>query len=113
MSAVQAAETVEAEEIPWTETPNATVDPARPYLIRLDEGRSINVFFYDGPASRAIAFEGLLNSAEDFGKRLLAGFHPSSPGDPQVAQISHVATDAESYGHHHNPGEMALSYAIH
>jgi alpha-amylase/alpha-mannosidase (GH57 family) len=100
-------------ETPWVETPNATVDPTHPYLIRLDQGRTINVFFYDGPASRAIAFEGLLNSGEDFAKRLLAGFHPISPGDPEIAQISHVATDGESYGHHHKHGEMALSYAMH
>jgi alpha-amylase/alpha-mannosidase (GH57 family) len=97
----------------WTETPNATVDPTHPYLVKLDQGRSIAVFFYDGPASRAIAFEGLLNSGEDFGRRLLGGFHPPSPGDPESAQISHVATDGESYGHHHKHGEMALSYAMH
>jgi alpha-amylase/alpha-mannosidase (GH57 family) len=113
ITAILTTEAVEAEEISWTETPNATVDPTRPYLIRLDEGRSINVFFYDGPASRAIAFEGLLNSGEDFAKRLLAGFHPLPPDDPEIAQISHVATDGESYGHHHKHGEMALSYAMH
>jgi alpha-amylase/alpha-mannosidase (GH57 family) len=100
-------------EIPWTETPDATVDPTHPYLVRLDEGRTISVFFYDGPGSRAIAFEGLLNSGENFANRLLAGFHPPSPGDPETAQISHVATDGESYGHHHKHGEMALSYAMH
>jgi alpha-amylase/alpha-mannosidase (GH57 family) len=105
-----APETIEA---PWTWTANASVDPTHPYLVRLDEGRSISVFFYDGPNSRAIAFEGLLNSGEDFGKRLLSGFHPTSSGDPEVAQISHVATDGESYGHHHKHGEMALSYAMH
>jgi len=107
--AAEATETVNN----WTETPNATVDPTHPYLIRLDEGRTIAVFFYDGPASRAIAFEGLLNSGEDFANRLLAGFHPPPPGDPEAAQISHVATDGESYGHHHKHGEMALSYAMH
>jgi alpha-amylase/alpha-mannosidase (GH57 family) len=100
-------------DLPWTETPDATVDPTHPYLIRLDEGRTISVFFYDGPGSRAIAFEGLLNSGEDFGNRLLSGFHPTSPGDPETAQLSHVATDGESYGHHHKHGEMALSYAMH
>ena len=97
----------------WTETPDATVDPTHPYLVRLDEGRSISVFFYDGPNSRAIAFEGLLNSGVDFGKRLLSAFHPPSPSDPETAQLSHVATDGESYGHHHKHGEMALSYAMH
>jgi alpha-amylase/alpha-mannosidase (GH57 family) len=113
IAAVLDTEAIEAEEISWTETPNATVDPTHPYRIRLDQGRSIDVFFYDGPASRAIAFEGLLNSGEEFAKRLLAGFHPPSAGDPDVAQISHVATDGESYGHHHKHGEMALSYAMH
>jgi len=97
----------------WTQTPSANVDPTHPYLVKLDEGRTIAVFFYDGPSSRAIAFEGLLNSGENFGSRLLAGFHPASPGDPEVAQLSHVATDGESYGHHHKHGEMALSYAMH
>jgi alpha-amylase/alpha-mannosidase (GH57 family) len=100
-------------EIPWSQTPSANVDPTHPYLVNLDDGRTIAVFFYDGPSSRAIAFEGLLNSGENFGSRLLSGFHPISPGDPEVAQLSHVATDGESYGHHHKHGEMALSYAMH
>ena len=97
----------------WIGTLDATVDPTQPYLVKLDHGRSIAVFFYNGPASRAIAFEGLLNSGEDFGRRLLAGFHPASPDKPERAQLSHVATDGESYGHHHKHGEMALSYAVH
>ena len=98
---------------PWTETPNATCDPTHPYTVNLDGGRSIAVFFYDGPASRAIAFEGLLNSGEEFGGRLLRGFHVPGPGEADTAQLSHVATDGESYGHHHKHGEMALSYAMH
>jgi alpha-amylase/alpha-mannosidase (GH57 family) len=102
-----------ADADPWTETPDASVDPTHPYLVRLDEGRSIAVFFYDGPASRAVAFEGLLNSGVDFANRLFSVFHPPSPGDPETAQISHIATDGESYGHHHKHGEMALSYAMH
>jgi alpha-amylase/alpha-mannosidase (GH57 family) len=101
---------------PWTQTPDATVDPTQPYLVRLDEGRSISVFFYDGPASRAIAFEGLLDSGEKFADRLLGCFRPSSAaanGMAHPAQLSHVATDGESYGHHHKHGEMALSFAMH
>ena len=41
-----------------TQTPQGDVDPTQPYLVRTMEGRSIAVFFYDGPISRAIAFEG-------------------------------------------------------
>ncbi|HEY3704101.1 MAG TPA: DUF3536 domain-containing protein [Terracidiphilus sp.] len=91
----------------WTDTPNAGVDTSRPYLVRFDNGLSIAVFFYDGPRSRAIAFEGLLNSGENFAARLNGGFK-----DVHEAQLVHVATDGESYGHHHRHGEMALAYTL-
>ena len=97
----------------WRETSNASVDPTQPYLVSLEQGRSISVFFYDGPTSRAIAFEGLLNSGEEFGRRLLTSLRPSTCKDGRhAAQLAHVATDGESYGHHHRHGEMALSYAM-
>jgi alpha-amylase/alpha-mannosidase (GH57 family) len=92
----------------WMETPDASVDPRRPYLVRLDEGRSIAVFFYDGPISRAVAFEGILNSGENFAERLTGAFDAES----SETQLVHIATDGESYGHHHRHGEMALSYAL-
>ena len=92
----------------WAETPDASVNPNHPYLVRTKEGRSITVFFYNGPQSRAIAFEGLLYNGENFAWRLARGFDPSDP----TPQVAHVATDGESYGHHHRHGEMALSYAL-
>ena len=91
----------------WTDTPDAIVDTTHPYLMRFASGASMAVFFYNGPASRAIAFEGLLNSGENFAARLKAGFRESAQ-----PQLSHVATDGESYGHHHRHGEMALAYAL-
>ena len=97
----------------WMPTADASVDPTQPYRIPLEKGRSIAVFFYDGPNSRAIAFEGLLDSGEKFGSRLLGGLKAVPSGDPTRAQLSHVATDGESYGHHHKHGEMALSFAMH
>jgi alpha-amylase/alpha-mannosidase (GH57 family) len=91
----------------WTDTPGATVDTTRPYRVRFDSGVSIAVFFYNGPVSRAIAFEGLLNSGENLAARLKAGFN-----DGTQPQLVNVATDGESYGHHHKHGEMALAYAL-
>src|SRR5258708_15749667 len=41
----------------WTSTPSANVDTTRPYLIRFDSWASIAIFFYDGPTSRATAFQ--------------------------------------------------------
>ena len=100
--------------IPWQETPNASVDPTRAYLVRLKSGRSIAIFFYDGPRSRAIAFDRLLNSGDEFANRLMGGFRTENPqpDGKQRAQLVHVATDGESYGHHHRYGEMALSWAL-
>jgi alpha-amylase/alpha-mannosidase (GH57 family) len=92
---------------PWLATPDSTVDTTHPYLMRFPSGASIAIYFYDGPTSRAIAFEGLLNSGENFANRLKAGFR-----DQEAPQLVHVATDGESYGHHHRHGEMALAYAL-
>ena len=91
----------------WIPAPNASVDPTHPYLVRFPSGPPLAVFFYDGPTSRAIAFEGLLNSGEGFVGRLKQGFQ-----DNNQPQLVHVATDGESYGHHHKHGEMALAYAL-
>jgi alpha-amylase/alpha-mannosidase (GH57 family) len=92
----------------WIETPNASVDTTCPYVVRLKDDRSIAVFFYDGPTSRAIAFERLLNDGHTFVRRLVAGFSESK----QRPQLVHVATDGETYGHHHRHGEMALAWAL-
>jgi len=92
----------------WIETPNASVDTTHPYLVRLKNNQSIAVFFYDGPRSRAIAFEGLLNDGDNFVQKLMEGFSEES----NHAQLVHVATDGETYGHHHPLGEMALAWAL-
>ncbi len=99
--------TSDKKEPEWVDTPHASVDTRRPYLVRFKSGASIAVFFYNGAISREIAFNGLLNSGEDFTARLKSGF-----GEGPAQQLVHVATDGESYGHHHKYGEMALAYAL-
>lgn len=84
------------------------IDPARAYIVRLPSKKRINVFFYDGPISQAVAFEGLLSDGKRFADRLMSGFSDTREGP----QLVHIATDGESYGHHHHFGEMALSYAL-
>ncbi|HEX9501689.1 MAG TPA: glycoside hydrolase, partial [Thermoanaerobaculia bacterium] len=84
------------------------VDPTRPYICKLPSGRSIAIFFYDGAISRAVAFENLLARGENLAHRLLAAF-ADSRDQPQLVNI---ATDGETYGHHHRYGDMALAYAL-
>ncbi len=90
----------------WTE---GGIDPSRAYRMALPSGRSIVLFFYDGIISRQVAFERLLDSGERFLGRLLQGFDDSR----EHPQLMHIATDGESYGHHHPHGDMGLAYALH
>jgi len=84
-------------------------DPTMAYVCRLPSGRTINLFFYDGLVSQAVAFEGLLVRGEDFANRLRDAFSD----DRSRPQLVHIATDGETYGHHHRYGEMGLAYALH
>jgi hypothetical protein len=79
-----------------------------PYLLNLPSGRSISVFFYDGPVSRAVAFEGLLTDGRRFAERLLGSYAEGH----NRGHLIHIATDGETYGHHHRFGDMALAYAL-
>ncbi|HXG91023.1 MAG TPA: DUF3536 domain-containing protein [Blastocatellia bacterium] len=92
----------------WRDVSGARVDPKMPYLCRLPSGRTINLFFYDGPISQDIAFGGLLTSGEKFANRLLGAFV-----EGEQTQLVHIATDGETYGHHHRHGDMALGYCLH
>lgn len=93
----------------WIETSTAGIDPTRAYLCRLPSGRSINLFFYDGPVSQGVAFEQLLNNGEAFAHRISDTLTNGRDG----ARLAHIATDGETYGHHHKYGEMALAFALH
>ncbi len=104
----QAARVRAAGEEPWTDVTDGRIDPRRPYLCRLPSGAAITLFFYDSPIARAVAFEGLLNSGEALANRLAAAFREDQNGP----QLVHIATDGESYGHHHRFGEMALAHAL-
>jgi alpha-amylase/alpha-mannosidase (GH57 family) len=84
------------------------IDPARAYRQKLPSGRSIHLFFYDGPVSQAVAFERLLNDGGRFASRLLDALSDQREGP----QLAHIATDGETYGHHHAFGDMALAYAL-
>ena len=97
----------EGEE--WQDVDGGRIDPSIPYEVRLPSGRWLAVFFYDGAISRAVAFEGLLVSGERFADRLMSAV----PANPEHDRLVSIATDGETYGHHHRHGEMALSYALH
>ena len=74
------------------------------YLHQDGSGRSIAIFFYNGMASRAIAFEQVLSSS----RRLVELFQSASRGQAMIS----IATDGETYGHHFKFGELCLAHAL-
>lgn len=93
----------------WQVVAGSGIDTTVPYRVNLPSGRQIAVFFYNGAVSQSIAFQGLLNNGESLAQALLGHV----PADAPTPQLAHVATDGETYGHHHRHGEMALAYALH
>ncbi len=74
-----------------------------PGLYRTPSGRTIAVFVYDGAISHGVAFGGLLHDAREW-ERLMA--------DGADRRLVAMATDGETYGHHHKFGEMALAAVL-
>ena len=88
----------------WHGVHAESVDTRRPYWCNLPSGRRIALFFYHGGVSQGVAFDGLLNNGKAFAGRLLSVLDAND-----TPQLAHIATDGESYGHHHRFGEMALA----
>ncbi|MBF0385152.1 MAG: DUF3536 domain-containing protein [Candidatus Omnitrophica bacterium] len=93
----------------WFDVSGSRIDPQRAYLCSLPSGRKINIFFYDGMISQEVAFRGLLKSGDSFVNRLLNAF----PEHLSENRLVSIATDGETYGHHHRYADMALAYCLH
>jgi alpha-amylase/alpha-mannosidase (GH57 family) len=92
----------------WHPVDEHSIDTRRPYSCLLPSGKKITLFFYNGNNSRGVAFDGYLNNGKHFAQNLINSFDPYD----EKPQLVHIATDGESYGHHHRHGEMALADCI-
>jgi alpha-amylase/alpha-mannosidase (GH57 family) len=94
----------------WFNVSGGKVDYTQPYRCFLSEDRSlhIDIFFYNGSLSKAIAYEKLLGSGEIFLQKIMEAYPPDTNNPALVS----IATDGESYGHHFKFGEMALTWVL-
>jgi alpha-amylase/alpha-mannosidase (GH57 family) len=96
-----------AEGIRFTVLAPHQVDPVpddgRPVRYVTANGREIALFVYDGALSHGVAFGGLLRDGVGWAERMAEG---------ESAALRSVATDGETFGHHHEFAEMALARAI-
>ncbi len=96
------------EGVPWKSVEGGKIDPSLAYRWASGADPSLALFFYDSPISRAIAFEGALADGETLRARLVGGLS----AERTWPQLVNVATDGESYGHHHEGGDEALTAAL-
>ncbi len=95
----------------WVDVGEGRVDARRPYRIRSSRPnpdgseRSLDVFFYDGPISRAVSFEHLLRNSDDLAGRLALAVQPADAAPQAIA----VAVDGETFGHHEPFGDMCIA----
>jgi alpha-amylase/alpha-mannosidase (GH57 family) len=91
----------------WQTVTEDTIDTglAYDYFHRDGSGRSLAVFFYDQELARAIAFGQALASSTALVDRF-------AQRTGRTAGLINVATDGESYGHHHKFGELCLAHAL-
>jgi alpha-amylase/alpha-mannosidase (GH57 family) len=101
-------DTLAAEGIRFTVVAPHQVDPAptdgRPVRHVTASGRDIALFVYDGALSHGVAFGELLSDGVAWAERMMA--------EDESVTLSSIATDGETFGHHHVFAEMALAKAI-
>ncbi len=72
-------------------------------------GRSLAIVPYDGSLAGEVAFGGLLRDAPTLARRLAPVHHGHSDESPRCTTL---ATDGETFGHHHKAGESTLTEAL-
>ncbi len=92
----------------WADVSGGKINTRMPYLCRLAGGKVITIFFYDDVLSNMVAFGNLLDNGEAFAAKI-TGLPKTGQELPEIISI---ASDGETYGHHHRFGEMALAYCL-
>jgi alpha-amylase/alpha-mannosidase (GH57 family) len=74
-----------------------------PGTVRLGGSKSIALFVYDGALSHDVGFGRLLKDADEWAARMRP---------PGTGRLTMLATDGETFGHHHRWADMALAAVV-
>jgi len=88
----------------WIDVPDGAVATGVPHRWTHPDGGSIDLVFYDGGLSHDLAFALSGLSSQDLVQRVRS---TGADGSPVV-----VATDGETFGHHHRWADRSLAYAF-
>lgn len=104
----QAVRALDAND--WHDVSKGEIDPKQPYrcFLKSDPAKFIDIFFYDGPVSKAVGFEDVLFDA----KRFMDRIESAARRDTGENQLVSLATDGETFGHHKAFGDRVLAYLL-
>jgi alpha-amylase/alpha-mannosidase (GH57 family) len=89
------------------------VDPSEPYWVRLPDGRTVTVFFYQGELSAGVSFDaGLTTNADHFTGDILERYVGRKRSTRATRELLLIATDGELYGHHKPMRQFFLSHLL-
>ncbi len=88
-------------------------NPNEPYRVTLRNGKSIVVFFYNGPLSGGISFDQWATiNADTFARDWILPQVNTDKLTNKEAQLITIATDGELYGHHQSYRELFLQHLV-
>ncbi len=96
---------------PWQAT--TSIDPSEPYSVKLFNGRSMTVFFYNAPLSGGVSFDwNTTSNADLFASHYLPDQLAQDKRKAGQPQLILIATDGELYGHHRPWRDKFLAHLI-
>ncbi|HEY3251021.1 MAG TPA: DUF3536 domain-containing protein [Ignavibacteria bacterium] len=95
----------------WQDVAKNGIDPRHSYKCysKIKNHSFINIFFYDGPVSKAVAFDDVLMNSANLLNKI---FHAVKKEELSTEQLISVATDGETFGHHKKFTERTLAYFL-
>ena len=94
----------------WSDVSKGTINSKQPYRCFSDVNKKkyLDIFFYDGPISKAVAFDDILTSSQ----KLLQKIFAAEDKNLNTEQLISVATDGETFGHHKRHTERTLAFFL-
>ncbi|MDD5362202.1 MAG: DUF3536 domain-containing protein [Ignavibacteria bacterium] len=93
----------------WEDVSGGKINPKIPYryFSKISKGY-IDVFFYDGPLSKGLAFDDIVYDA----RRLMQRIEFASIPEYRNDQLISIAVDGETFGHHKHFTERTIAYLL-
>lgn len=93
----------------WIDITTVGLNPRLPYKCFSKKNRNnfINIFFYDGPISKEMAFDDVLMASQNLMQKVL-----NAADAGEISQLISAATDGETFGHHKKFADRTLAHFL-